>query len=487
MKIATHNTIGNVLVVLLGAFLGFSQVVSAENDDISGPIAADWVNVNYARSIDLSKSYVKESVLVEAKNVADKPISDYFFQLPDGLGNIPDVAVISASLMDQSMLIEAKPVGHQLYKLSLPIPIAPDSVTNFRILYVYHSVFKAIPDAIDLADTQTLLVKLNKFNYSPYHTESYTINFEGIRKGQEMELPGSQVVVSDYNDDVPELKGNVADASLVYGPAFDIKPRSISAMGLLIEHNKPLGKVETLERSIWVPSSDINQFLIEEYYELTNEGAGLKNGFLRVEWLRGRYENLRNHFGLSHLEIPMVNGQSFSDYYFTDKVGMVTTHKSIKNILIFQPRFPLFGDWKYNFTFGWNEYVDQHIHQLNDDKDIYLVKVPLLNSINDLTYNNVNLNFYLPENAEFINVSSPIEFNSVSVSNEFSYLDVSQGHNKVQINYSNLFDDLSKIDVIVMYKYTKIHYWYKILKISGFIFVGLISYYLLNMINISID
>ena len=166
---------------------------------------------------------------------------------------------------------------------------------------------------------------------------------------------------------------------------------------------------------------------------------------------------------------------------------MVSTHSVSLNNLFLRPRFPLFGGWNYNFTLGWNNQIKNYIHKLNDEPDTYMVKFPLLNSIKDITYENVSLNFYLPESAEFVNVSSPIEFSSIEVGNELSYLDVSKGHIKVTLKYNNIFDDLSNIDVLLMFKYTQVNYWWKVMKISGFIFIGLTSYYLLSLIDISID
>lgn len=93
-----------------------------------------------------------------------------------------------------------------------------------------------------------------------------------------------------------------------------------------------------------------------------------------------------------------------------------------------------------------------------------------MNSLRDVTYEDVYLEFYLPENAEFQNVSSPIPFESISIENELSYLDVSKGHTKVTVHYKNLFDDLHKLDVFVKYQYTQVAFIYKIAKISGFVF-----------------
>lgn len=467
------------LVISLSAI---SSVLAVE----IGAIEQSWVNEHYTRTVDVAKSYIKETVIVEAKNIDANPNGHYYFTLPDGIGSIANVSVISMVINDQAVLIQLEQISHDLYKVKLPIPLGTGSSISLKIRYVYLDNLLAIPEKLELDQVQSLLMKLNKFNYNPYVTNDYTLVFTGLTKGKEMDLVTEKLPEVANVDNLPELKSNVDenDKVLKFGPVSDIPPYSIKEMGLLYDHNKPLGKVENLERSIWLPSSDINQLQIEEYYELTNTGAKLNSGFSRVDWLKGKYETTRFHWGLSHLEFPTSENLQFDDYYFTDKVGMVTNHKLIKKFLVFQPRFPLFGDWNYNFTMGWNQKFDNILKKL--DSETYMLKIPLLNTAMDISYENVNLNIYLPENSEFLNISSPIKFNSIVEDYEKSYLDVSDGHKKITINYSNLFDDLSKIDIFVMYKFTKVNYWFKIIKISGFVFVGLISYYLLNLINISI-
>lgn len=458
----------NVLVFL------FISICSGLVSDLN------WSNEHFTRTIDLKKSYIKETVLIEARNIGSSPASEYYFSLPDGINVMGNVSLFGALYEDKQVMNHD--VENGVYKLKLPVPLAPNSKLNLRVQYAYTNKLTPVPSEISLSDVQALLVKINKYNYSPYETDDFSLVIEGINKAHEVEIV--EDVDENANVEVPEMKGETSERILKFGPVDGVKPWSVKPLGLLYDHNKPLGKVHLLQRGIWLPSSDINEFQIEEYYELYNAGAELKDGFSRLEWLKGRYETVRNHWGLSHLEFPMNDDLEFDDYYFTDKVGMVTTHKKVKNFLLFEPRFPLFGGWKYNFTFGFNQKFNNHLRKIDDET--YLLKIPLLNSPLDLTYDNVELSFYLPENAEFVNISSPISFTSIENGFEKSYLDVSDGHRKVTVVFNQLFEDLRKIDVYVMYKYTKINYWWKVVKISGFVFAGLISYYLVSLIDLSI-
>lgn len=451
----------------------------------SSSIQQNWENTHYLRTIDLARSYVRETDLIEIKNIDSKPHNEYYFSVNDGFDIVPKISIIAISLIDQAIEIEPILIENNLWKLVFPFPIASHSTIEFKVRYVYTNALSPLPSKLAIDENQNLLLKLNKLPYSFYQTNEYSLTFTGISKGQEMELnsPGFQT-----SNDVPDLRPKVENKSLKYGPTIEtIKPFTIQPMGLLYEHNRPIPKVNALQRSIWLPSSDVGQISFEEYYELTNDAAALSTGFSRVDYMKGRYDNTRKHFSISHLELPLNSKTKFNDYYFTDLVGVVSTHQIAQNHLLLQPRFPIFGGWNYNFTLGWNNNLGDFVHKTFDSDDTYIVKVPLLNTVRDIFYDNTYLNFYLPENSELLNVSSPIEFESIKVENELSYLDVAKGHVKVTLHYKDLVDDLSKVDIYLLYKYSQKSYWSKVIAMSSWVFVGLFSIYLVGLINISID
>ncbi|KAK6200472.1 oligosaccharyltransferase [Scheffersomyces amazonensis] len=470
--------------ILLGVL--FASVTQAFLiDSIDGN---SWKNSHYSRTIDLSKSYVKELSIIEAVNTGSKPQDEYYFTVNDGFDSIPHISLISFSTINPISLevTYEELIPNKLYKVKFPTPISPNSNIEFKVTYVITNILEPLPSKIAMDDVQSLLFRGNKFAYSPYKTEDYTLIFTGVSKGQEMELYLQDPSAINVTENAPDMKPVVDGKTLKYGPFVEeLDAFTLSPMGLLYDHNRPLTFVHNLNRSVWIPASNVDKLSIEEYYEITNNGAQLSTGFSRVDWLKGRYQAVRNHWALSQLEIPS-SASNFDDYYFTDLVGVVSTHQIIKDHLILQPRFPLFGQWHYNFTLGWNENIGEFLHQINNSEDEYILRVPILNAIRDASYNNTYLSIYLPENAEFVNVSSPVKFESLTVDYELSYLDVSKGHTKVTIHFQDLFDDVNKLAVLVKFKYTKLSYVIKVAKISGFVFIGLLSYYLLSLIDLSI-
>lgn len=442
-----------------------------------------WENVHYHRSVDLSKSYVRELCLVEAKNTGDTPQDTYIFRVNDGIDAVPEVATVGGVLIDQRLALAVSEQEAGVYSVKFPFPVAPASSVEFEVFYAYTNTLVPLPEKIEMADRQMLLLKTNKLPYSDYRTSEYSLAFRGFSVGQELDLQPSTPV----SPDLPHLSGHVdKDAqALTYGPQIvDVPPLSVSPMGLLYEHNKPVTRVVTLERSVWVPGSDVGVVQTEDYYELYNNGAQLKSGYSRVEWLKGRFDMVRDHHALSRLEFPLGDRDPLENYYFTDKVGKVSSVLQVPGHVVFQPRFPLFGGWKYNFTMGWTNGIANFVRRV--DEDTYVAQFPLVSNLRDIYYDNVSVSVLLPENAEVIDVQSTVPSTS-SVGRELSYLDVADGHVKVTLHFRNLQDSHSASTVLVKYRYTAQSFWKKVGTIAAWVFTALASYYALGLLDLSVN
>ena len=467
------------------ALAALAAYVVAESFIIENSV---WDNVRYYRNIDLSKSYVSEVALVEVINKADSPQDLYIFPVNDGYDVIESVSHLQVFDHERSREIQPIKLAEGLYAIKMPFPVAPGSTFSLKVVYRYTNSLEPLPAKIGLSDTQQLLLKFNKYCYSPYTTHEYSLTLMGLAKGLEYDLQLEQ-----YNSpnvaDLPELNGRIEEQSkvLTYGPAqVTLEPYTVQPLGLIYEHQKPMAHVLNLQRNFWIPALDIGVVLIEDYYELTNHGAALNTGFSRADWLKGRYEQSPSHFSLVRLRFPIDHDAPFDNYYFTDKVGVVSTHSTFNDDLVFYPRYPIFGGWKYNFTMGWSNSIDSIVRKVRDVSDVYIAKVPVLNNLGDVSYDNVKVNIYLPENAEFLNATASLEEKSVSVGRDLSYLDVSEGHVKVTLEYENLVDDLAAAFIFVKYRYTAQSYWSKVYKIAAFVFTGLMSFYALGLVDLSI-
>ncbi|CDK25926.1 unnamed protein product [Kuraishia capsulata CBS 1993] len=445
--------------------------------------SSDWENKKYDKTLDLTKSYVKEKHIIEAVNVGSEPQDAYFFGIPSDLR--PKVALLISTLQSQSQptILETEPVVENsedgflsYYKITLPYPVAPKSSFSLQVTYAYTDSLTPIPQTAELGEKQTLYYQGVKTPASPYDTTSYRLRVIGLANAKEVPLSPGEDVSEEY-------QGRVENESLVYGPfkSTVFKKFSSIPLALAFEKQAPLPHVYNLKRDYWV-SHWSDSLSLEEHYQFSNKAVKLAKGFSRVDWMSGRY-SMKPNPAIVAIQIPLTPHISTKDVYYTDLVGNVSTSAFIKNDLILKPRFPIFGDWNYNFTVGWNHELKDFVREVEDK---HVLAVPLLNGINDVTYEKVELSFLLPEGATFLDVQSPVNYDSLDVAPEFSYFDLASGHTRITLTFSNLVDEMKNLKVVVIYKYTVLDQFKKVFILAGYFFIALLAVFGFTKLDFSL-
>ncbi|GMM37899.1 dolichyl-diphosphooligosaccharide--protein glycotransferase subunit [Saccharomycopsis crataegensis] len=484
MKVGSSNSIISVLFVLFSVILG---VFSQEFENFDKEIPATWQNINIDKTLDVTKSYTKEILTITAKNIESLPVAEYIQPISKERTN--DFALIIGSYgTDGKSMLQINVFNNTANEeseynylvVTFPAPIASGSQVDFQLQFVYLDQLKPMPDVLEMNGVQSVLLKTHKYPVSSYPIESYTLAISGTNgKVENLDQGKPQV------NDLPELKQETSNSKLVVFESEEqvtIPPFTVDYISLHFEKNQPLLVAENLKRNVWI-SHWGDSVSFEEIYEVTNKIAKLKDGFSRLQWMQSKYTYTPGPYGLAfNMDLP--NG--FREAYFTDLVGNVSTSKIVKNHLVLKPRYPLFGGWNYNFTIGWSNDLANFVKRSSDHNEKYIAKVPLLNGHADMSYHNVEFSFYLPENAELLDIASPVPYEDYSVTTEKSYLDFS-GHTKVTIYYKNMIDEFKHSDVIVSYKYTSSDFLLKPFITGSFLFIALISYLLITKIDIAID
>lgn len=459
-------------------FYAFAAVAA-----VAAALEAQWENVHLFRTVDLSKAYVRELTLVEARNTGVSPQSSYLFNTNNGFDAARGVSLFGAVVVGQRAEVLSAEVTPGVYELTLPFPVAPGSLVELKVQHVAAHEVAPLPEKIAMDEQQRLLLRTNKLPFLEYPTSEYQVSFSGFPEAREVDLAEPAPAVEDLQPLPAHI--DTESHSLTYGPLLQtVPPHSVVPLGLWYVHNRPLGHVVTFERAVWIPASDVGVVQTEDYYELMNAGAELKHGFSRADWIKGRYELTKEHHALSRLEFPVDPRDPLDDVYFSDKVGMVALWQPGNSHVAFLPRFPLFGGWKYNFTMGWNSRMENYVRHA-PEPDTYVARFALVGSARDLVYDDVSFSVYLPENAEVISVRSPMLAAGPEVDHEVSYLDVGEGHVKVLLRFHNLHDVHSQSKVFIKYRYTALSYWRKVGTIAAFLFAGLAAYYCLGLIDLS--
>lgn len=439
---------------------------------------ADWVNTEFKRTLDLSKSYVKEKYQLTIKNIADSPIDTYYFALPNyvfdkisgfSVTSTGTKEALSTELLTELTEINGEPLINYI-KVQFPQPVSPKSTYHLNINLIISDFISPLPAAIGLNEDQTLLLRTFKKPISAYKTFSNQLFVTGIGHAQELAIEGHQI----------EDSGAVEDNSLKY-EFQEVEPLTISSFPLVYSHQGPLPKIIKLDRSIWV-SHWGNSVEFEEYYELTNIGAEIKGGFSRADFMKSK-QAIRTPHVLTVMELNL--NKDSHDVYYTDLVGNVSTSRVFSDKIYIRPRYPIFGKWHYNFTLGWTNQLNQFLDVIKSE-DIYSLTVPLLNGPTDATYDKVNLSFYLPEGAKVLEINSPIQYESIEEGYELSYFDLGNGHTKVTLTFTSLVDELNVVGINIKYRYTTWNLLQKPFNIAKLLFVALLSYFLLTKIDVQL-
>lgn len=475
------KTVGEMLSAtrLAAIFLLFLNFVVGDLD--AGIIPKLWENLELHRTIDVSRSYTQELVDIRIKNIHDEPVRQYYFVLPEEVFDA--ISLFSSTLKGVDAYIESAIMPEQNFVangrtikvgvIGLPSPIEPGHETSILLNLVYNSRYQPYPGHVDLGEEQKLLLRTNRFPISAYNTQKYTLEFQGSSSFEELQSFNGQ-----------EHAGTVANGKMVVGPFDSIMPyEDFSPIEVVFEHNTPLPRVSHLKRDIWV-SHWASSLQFEEYYELINDAAPLKSGFSRADYMKGQHA-LKKGGHLTALE--MILPDSSEAHYCTDLVGAVSTFKVLKDHFFLKPRYPLFGNWKYNFTVGWTNQLSQFLHSQEDGSDTYILSFPILNGPADTVYDSVSLSIYLPEGAEVLDVWCPLPVQKTEVTTEKSYFDLNQGHTKVNIELKNLIDRIAGSEAFVRYKVTSTTFYKKPFSIAVSVFTALMAYFFLKHISLMID
>lgn len=436
-----------------------------------------WENLEYKKLIDVRHAYINEALELTIKNVGSGPNTEYYLALPEDVYD--KISLFAAQFTDKRVFVNSS-LSSSKSKLedgtvirygliNFPSAIIPGEEVSLSIRISHNRHGVPHPEHISIPDEQQLLLTTPRLPFSAYFTKEGNLKVIGSPQFREL---------NSLNDE--SSKGS---EEISFGSWKDISPfETGSQLKLVYSHNAPLKEVVQLNREVWV-SHWASTVQFEEYYELINRSAKLNKGFSRLELMKDQQGMRLSHY-CSVLELALP--EDASDHYYTDLVGMVSTSRVLGDNYYIKPRYPLFGGWKYNFTIGWTNPLSQFLHK-GTSEDSYLLSIPLLNGPTDTMYDNVALSVFLPEGAQIEAIDPPVPFIDITVDVQKSYLDLNKGHVKVTCNFKNMIDEIGKGQVLIKYSYSTNALYKKPLSIACYIFVALMSFFLLKSINLSVN
>ncbi|KAK9238920.1 Ribophorin I [Lipomyces kononenkoae] len=470
-----------ILQVYWLLFLAFSSEAAA-----FAP-SSDFQIQNLFRTVDLTKSYLRESASFVIENISGKSQNEYYIAVPSEIvGNATtkhlSLMEVKEKRVDPAVTLEVEVgpsnehLGVQFYKVQLSKPLAAGDTSTIQIATVTVGALEAQPKLIKQPEAQNLLWTGSKFVLSPYKV---------VRQRTKIKLPdrGANGYSKIKND--PQVE----DTTLTYGPYLDSEPFAAETIQVRYEYHFPVVEVTKLERELWVSHSGGN-VATEERYWMTNSGAKLSESFSRLRWQASGMSGERST-AVKGFAVHLRPGAR--DVYFTDEIGNVSTSNFRADVrdpvLELRPRYPIFGGWNYSFTLGWNHDLGRSLKVLPSEgsgSDTYILRLPLLEGPDNTAYDVAEISVILPEGAKIVDVFSTYRDYTREDSLLKSHLDTI-GRTVVKLTANNIVDEHRRNEVYITYTYSPTSSLRKPIVVSAAIATIFFAWIILGRIDVSIS
>ncbi|KAK9467584.1 Ribophorin I [Lipomyces arxii] len=429
---------------------------------------------NLLRTVDLTKSYLRESLSFIVENIASVSQTEFYIAVPayDAYGK---VVILEVKEKRDDFLastnVELVPTSEEknatFYKVSLVMPLAPGQVSNIQVATaVFHSTVPQ-PKAIKQPEAQFLLWRGSRLTMSPY---------EVVRQRMKVKVSDKGAIAYSKSKGDPVVEGS----TLTYGPYMNTLPYSSDPIAVRYEYHFPLVEVTKLKREFWV-SHYGGVLETEENYWMTNAAAKLSENFSRLRYQASTMTQERST-AIRGFNFHLLPGAR--DVYFTDEIGNVSTsnfrpHARDPTVEV-RPRYPIFGGWNYTFTLGWNHDLGRSLKVLSTDErnvTTYLLRVPFVEGPDNTVYDTVEVSVVLPEGAKIVDVSTSYKDFERTEYYLKSQLDTI-GRTVVKLTAHNVVDEHRRNDIYVTYEYSST----AILRKPALVSVGLFAIFLTAII-----
>jgi oligosaccharyltransferase complex subunit alpha (ribophorin I) len=225
-----------------------------------------------------------------------------------------------------------------------------------------------------------------------------------------------------------------------YGPYQDVEALSYSEVMLHYKSNNPIPIFTEARKTIEI--SHWGNILVDEYYEIRNLAAGIKGEFGRVDY--NDWDGSKAPYAIKSLQTDLP--RYIRGLYYWDFIGNISSsnaHRGDSSVYFrIQPRFPVFGNWKTDWSQGYSMPTRYHLHQ-DTTNNRYIFNYTFDFDMSNILAENYTLKINLPEGATNIKVHLPFDVDSMEEGLYFSTLDYI-GRPSITIKKSNVYSSLHK-------------------------------------------
>lgn len=241
-----------------------------------------------------------------------------------------------------------------------------------------------------------------------------------------------------------------------YGPYKNLKPITFEQIQLFFTFPYPLPVFSEAKRDIFV--SHWGEISVDEYFNFFNLAAGIDGQFSRIDYM----PHINPNQGMNAVADLSID---FPDYihglYYYDYIGNISSSSARRNDgkveMVYQLRFPVFGQWKIDWNMGYMMPTQYHLYRSTINDQYYTLEVDLMHGYDASLTEDFHVRVILPEGASDIKIIMPsgcVQEENISMSKFYGTLDFF-GRPTVNINMKNVVYDLCNDTLRVKYVFNQ--------------------------------
>ncbi|MFH4983075.1 hypothetical protein AB6A40_009784 [Gnathostoma spinigerum] len=225
------------------------------------------------------------------------------------------------------------------------------------------------------------------------------------------------------------------NGKIIYGPYENVQPFTVATTKIHTESNAPFLVATKIERTLML--SLWGSISVEENIFVVHKGAELTGPFSRLDFQldqRGRNRPVVT-------EYKTLLPSTAKNIYYRDEIGNISTssvrtQRDAVEVTI-QPRFPLFGGWKTEYTIGYDVPAYQYLFSSGNS---FVLKMRVMDHLFDnVVVDHLSLKIILPEGSKNFKLVTPYTMKRKPDELHFTYLDTS-GRPTIVVEKDNLVD-----------------------------------------------
>ncbi|OMJ16835.1 Dolichyl-diphosphooligosaccharide-protein glycosyltransferase subunit 1 [Smittium culicis] len=407
--------------------------------------AANLVNVNVIRDIDLKALVTREKTRLVALNSGNADQSNYIFLVPDNVKS--RLSVLSAIDIKSSDPLLVTKLGYNEerkadeYSVRFSTPLKPNEKASIKIEATFTRKFEAYPEEISLDDDAYYKYSRNIYLESLYQTK---------KQKTILTLPNSVTLSHSDKPSPVAIKNN----ELTYGPYLDKDISETAVISVIFHDTVAHSRFASSKRVITI-SHFSNTLSVADNNVLVNDSPRITDYDKSKVYLNAFLKKTKNSLIGLNTAIPF----DAHNIFYTDRNGNVSTSaiseiprksgRSSFKILQINPRYSIMGGWKYGFNAGYYSKLSNFL-RYDSNTGVYNLKIDFMGLYMDIGSDYYELVVVLPEGATDIKTIIPFDVDSETISTVYKHLDFF-GRKQVLIKKKNVSTELST-PIIVSYK-----------------------------------